>query len=195
MRVLIGCEVFGVVRDAFLARGHDATSCDLQETRVPGPHIQADLREVIRRDPHYDLLIAHPPCTNLAVSGARHFAEKRELQEADLDLVSFILHCSIPKIALENPVSIISTRIRPPDQIIHPFYFGDPEQKTTCLWLKGLLPLHPTCIVRPGRSSLHDLGPSPERGMLRSKTFQGFAEAMAAQWGDLEFPEVALPVG
>lgn len=195
MKVLIGCEISGRVRDAFLRRGHDATSCDLEDTLIPGPHIRDDLRNVIRSGFNPDLLIAHPPCTNLAVSGARHFELKRDLQEQDLDFVSFILNCGVPKIALENPVSIISTRIRPPDQIIHPFYFGDPEQKTTCLWLKGLLPLHPTCIVRPGPSSLHDLGPSADRARLRSTTFPGFAEAMAAQWGDLEFPEVALPVG
>jgi site-specific DNA-cytosine methylase len=144
MRVLVACEYSGRVRDAFAKRGHDAWSCDLLPTEAPGNHYQGDVFEVVNRG--WDLLIAHPPCTDLAVSGARHFAAKKAdgRQDAALDFVRKLLSLKIPKIALENPVSIISSHIRKPDQIIQPWQFGHTEQKATCLWLKGLPLLKPT---------------------------------------------------
>lgn len=135
MKVLIACEYSGAVRDAFIARGHEATSCDLLPTERPGPHYQGDVRDVIGNG--WDLMIAHPPCTHLAVSGARWFAEKQTEQAAALDFVRWLLAAPIQRIALENPISIISSRIRKPDQIIQPWQFGHGETKATCLWLKG----------------------------------------------------------
>lgn len=135
LRVLVACEFSGIVRDAFLARGHYAVSCDLLGTERPGPHITGDVRRVLGMG--WDLMIAHPPCTRLAVSGARWFAMYREEQEAALGFVRLLLEAPIPRIALENPVSVISSRIRKPDQIIQPWQFGHGETKATCLWLKG----------------------------------------------------------
>ena len=150
MRVLIACEYSGRVRDAFLTLGHDAMSCDLLPSESDkGPHYQGDVREVLGDG--WDLMIAHPPCTHLAVSGARHFAAKQSsgVQDEALEFVRMLLSAPIPKIALENPVSIISTHIRKPDQIIQPFWFGHDARKTTCLWLKGLPKLTPTNMVEP----------------------------------------------
>ena len=148
MKVLIACEFSGIVRDAFIERGHDAISCDLLPSERPGPHYQGDVADLLY-DGTFDLMVAHPPCTHLAVSGARWFAEKRQEQAEALDFVRLLLDAPIPMIALENPVSVISSRIRKPDQIIQPWQFGHGETKTTCLWLKNLPKLEPTDIVVP----------------------------------------------
>lgn len=194
MRVLVACEYSGAVRDAFIARGHDAWSCDLLPTDKPGPHYQGDVTKILVAD-RWDLMIAHPPCTHLAVSGARWFKDKQVEQAAALDFVRLLLNAPVPRIALENPVSIISSRIRKPDQIIQPWQFGHEATKTTCLWLKGLPPLTPTKIVgrgarhitKSGRSlpEWYNLPPSTDRWKIRSATFQGIADAMADQWGNL----------
>ncbi len=183
MKVLIACEYSGRVRDAFIAKGHDAWSCDLLPTDAPGPHFQCDVADILNND--WDLMIAHPPCTHLAVSGARHFAAKKAsgVQNAALDFVRMLLNANIPKIALENPISIISSRIRKPDQIIQPWQFGHGETKATCLWLKNLPKLVPTNIVDGRSDRIHKMPPSPDRWKLRSTTYQGIANAMAEQWG------------
>jgi hypothetical protein len=183
MRVLIACEYSGAVRDAFLRAGHDALSCDLLPTDVPGPHYQGDVRDILADG--WDLMIAHPPCTHLAVSGARWFKDKQVEQAEALDFVRLLLAAPIPRIALENPVSVISSRIRKPDQIIQPWQYGHGETKATCLWLKGLPPLVPTDIVEGREPRIHRLPPSPDRWKIRSATFPGIAAAMAAQWGAL----------
>jgi hypothetical protein len=150
MRVLIGCEASGVVRRAFRAHGHEAWSCDLLPTDDQSPyHLQCDIRTVLHD--RWDLAIFHPPCTHLAVSGARWFADKTAEQEAALDFVARLLQAPIPRICVENPVSVIASRIRPPDQTIQPWLFGHPEAKRTCLWLKNLPCLRPTTIVEPSR--------------------------------------------
>lgn len=183
MKVLIACEYSGRVRDAFIAKGHDAWSCDLLPTDAPGPHFQCDVADILNND--WDLMIAHPPCTHLAVSGARHFAAKKAsgVQDAALDFVRMLLNANITKIALENPISIISSRIRKPDQIIQPWQFGHGETKSTCLWLKNLPKLVPTNIVDGRSDRIHKMPPSPDRWKLRSTTYQGIADAMAEQWG------------
>ena len=185
MKVLVACEFSGIVRDAFIKRGHDAMSCDLLPTETPGAHYQGDVRDVL--DYPWDLMIAHPPCTHLSVSGARHFSEKR-MDGRQQSAVSFFMRLAkadIPRIAIENPVCIMSTLWRKPDQTIQPWEFGHGETKATCLWLKGLPPLQPTDIV-PGREArVWKMTPSADRGKLRSRTFQGVADAMAGQWGAL----------
>tara|TARA_B100001939_G_C16911565_1_gene604842 strand:- start:325 stop:870 length:546 start_codon:yes stop_codon:yes gene_type:complete len=181
MKVLIACEYSGRVRDAFTAKGHDAMSCDLLPTDVPGKHYQGDVRDLL--EDHWDLMIAHPPCTHLAVSGARWFKDKKEEQEQALDFVRILLNAPVDKIALENPVSVISSRIRKPDQIIQPWQFGHGETKKTCLWLKNLPPLEPTKVVDGRENRIHRMPPSADRWKLRSTTFQGIADAMAQQWG------------
>ena len=183
MKVLIACEYSGRVRDAFIAKGHDAWSCDLLPTDAPGPHFQCDVADILNND--WDLMIAHPPCTHLAVSGARHFAAKKAsgVQDAALDFVRMLLNANISKIALENPISIISSRIRKPDQIIQPWQFGHGQTKATCLWLKNLPKLVPTNIVDGRSDRIHKMPPSPDRWKLRSTTYQGIADAMAEQWG------------
>lgn len=183
MRVLVACEYSGRVRDAFLALGHEALSCDLLPTEVPGPHYQGDVRDLLAEQ--WDLLIAHPPCTDLAVSGARHFAVKRAdgRQQRALDFVRVLMSAPVARIALENPVSVISSAIRKPSQVVHPWQFGHGEVKATCLWLKGLPLLRPTDVV-PGRvARVHRLPPSPDRWKERSRTYPGIAQAMAHQWG------------
>lgn len=181
MRVLVACEFSGVVRDAFRSRGHDAWSCDLLPTEVEGPHIQGDVLGALADG--WDMMIAHPPCTHLAVSGARWFAAKRVEQEEAIGFVRRLLDAPIPRIALENPVSIISTRIRKPDQIIQPWQFGHGETKKTCLWLKGLPLLEPTEVVSGREARVHRMPPGPDRWKERSRTYRGIAEAMAEQWG------------
>jgi len=181
MRVLVACEFSGVVRDAFLRRGHDAKSCDLLPTESPGPHYQGDVRDILNNG--WDLMIAHPPCTYLAVSGARWFKQRQKEQAEALDFVRLLLDAPIPKIALENPISVISTKIRKPDQIIQPWMFGHPETKATCLWLKDLPPLKPTNIVEGREGRVWKEPPSPDRWKNRSRTLQGVANAMAEQWG------------
>ena len=192
MRILVACEYSGVVRDAFIRGGHTAMSCDLLPTDAPGPHYQGDVSDVIADG--WDLMIAHPPCTYLSVSGM-HWTTRGlrdpELTEDALAFVQLLLDAPIAKIALENPVSIISTRIRKPDQIIQPWWFGHDASKKTCLWLKNLPPLVPTDKL-PGDnktrranqtpSGQNKLGPSADRWKLRSATYQGIADAMVAQW-------------
>ena len=191
MRVLIACEYSGAVRDAFIRAGHYAASCDLLPSDSPlGDHYQCDVTAILDHD--WDLMIAHPPCTHLSVSGARWFKGKQAEQAAALDFVRQLLDAPIPRIALENPVSIISSRIRKPDQIIQPWMFGHEATKTTCLWLKGLPHLTPTNIVGKGARHItksgkslpkwYNLPPSADRWKIRSATFQGIADAMAAQW-------------
>jgi len=184
MKVLIACEYSGIVREAFKKKGHDSWSCDLLETEIPGQHIQGDVLKIL--DEGWDLMIAHPPCTHLAVSGARHFAAKKAsgVQDEALDFVRALLNAPIDKIALENPVSIISTRIRKPDQKIQPWQFGHGETKNTCLWLKNLPPLRPTNIVSGREERIWKMGPSPDRWKDRSRTYQGIADAMADQWSE-----------
>ena len=181
MRVLVACEFSGIVRDAFLNKGHEAISCDTEPTERPGPHYQGDVRKIL--DKGWDLMIAHPPCTHLAVSGARYFKDKVKEQFDALDFVKELMEAPILSICIENPISIISTRIRKPNQIIQPWMFGHGETKATCLWLNGLPMLVPTDIV-PGREALvHRMGPSPDRWKNRSRTYTGIAKAMADQWG------------
>ena len=193
MKVLIACEYSGTVRDAFTALGHDATSCDLLPTDSPGKHYQGNVMDIINDG--WDLMICHPPCTHLAVSGARWFHKKQTEQHEALDFVRKLLDAPIEKICLENPVSIISSKIRKPDQIIQPYMFGHEATKTTCLWLKNLPPLTPTNIVGKGERHItkggrslpkwYNLPPSDDRWKIRSATFKGIAEAMASQWGTL----------
>ena len=182
VRVLVACEFSGIVRDAFRARGHDAWSCDiLPSERGPSRHIRGDVLRYLDLD--WDLMVAHPPCTHLAVSGARWFAGKQREQAEALGFVRALLDAPIRRIALENPVSIISSRIRKPDQVIQPWMFGHGEVKATCLWLKGLPKLVPTDIVEGRAARVHRMAPSPDRWRERSRTLPGIAAAMAVQWG------------
>lgn len=185
MRVLIGCESSGRVRDAFIKVGHEAMSCDLLPTEVVGPHYQGDLFDVI--DYPWDLAIFHPECTHLSVSGARHFAEKR-MDGRQQRAVSFFMRIvrqsgHIPMTAIENPICIMSGLYRKPDQIIQPWMFGHGETKATCLWLKGLPKLTPTNIVEGREARVHKMPPGPNRWKDRSRTYPGIADGMAAQWG------------
>ena len=200
MKVLEACEYSGTVRDSFIKRGHDAISCDLLPTDKPGPHYQGDVLDIINDG--FDLMIAHPPCTYLSVSGM-HWTTRGlrdpQLTEDALDFVRVLLNADIPMIALENPVSVISSRIRKPDQIIHPWMFGHDASKKTCLWLKNLPPLESTEVVQPrvinGKnrwgnqtdSGQNKLPPSKDRWKIRSETYIGIAEAMAEQWGNIKF--------
>jgi len=181
MRVLVACEYSGTVRDAFRARGHDAMSCDLLPTERPGPHYQGDVFDIIWDG--WDLMIAHPPCTHLAVSGARWWKDKQAEQAEALMFVHALMDAPIPRIAIENPISKISTAIRKPDQIVQPWQFGHGETKATCLWLKGLPKLVPTDIVDGREARIHKMPPSKDRWKERSRTYPGIAVAMAAQWG------------
>jgi len=182
VRVLVACEFSGTVRDAFAALDHDALSCDLLPSERPGHHYQGDVRDVLHHG--WDLMVCHPPCTHLAVSGARWFAEKRQEQEEALGFVRLLLDAPIERIALENPVSVISSRIRRPEQIVQPWQFGHPETKATCLWLKNLPKLVPTDIVEGREARVHRMPPGPDRWKERSRTLPGIAAAMAAQWGN-----------
>ena len=182
MKVLVACEYSGVVRRAFTERGHVALSCDLLPAEDHSPnHYQGDVFDIIGEG--WDLMIAHPPCTHLAVSGARWFKDKQAEQAEALDFVQRLLDADIPKIALENPISVISSRIRKPDQIIQPWQFGHGETKATCLWLKGLNPLVPTNIVDGREQRVWKMPPGPDRWKERSRTYVGIADAMAEQWG------------
>ena len=206
LSVLVACEFSGIVRDAFIARGHDAVSCDLLPTEHPGPHIQVDVLAIL--DQGWDLMIAHPPCTNLAASGARTWAGKRAdgRQQQGIDFFMALVKAPIPRKAIENPVGIMSSVYRKPDQIIQPWQFGHPETKTTCLWLFDLGPLKATAIVKPdymrkpdGTYLLDKKGKrysrthfmtgwkmkGVEQWKERSRTFPGIANAMSSQWGDL----------
>jgi len=183
MKVLVACEYSGRVRDAFIRLGHDAMSCDLLPTDVPGPHYLGDVRDVL--DDGWDLMVAHPPCDHLAVSGARWFKEKRAdgRQQAAIEFFMLLANADIPRICIENPVCIMSSHWRKPDQIIQPWQFGHGETKATCLWLKNLPPLMPTNIVEGREARVHKMPPTPDRWKERSRTFQGVADAMADQWG------------
>lgn len=182
MKVLIGCEFSGVVRREFRLLGHDAWSCDLLPSDDNDVHhIQGDVLEVL--DNGWDLAIFHPPCTNLAVSGARWFKYKQKEQKEALEFVKLLLSTGIPKVALENPISIISTHIRKPDQIIQPWQFGHGEVKSTCLWLSNLPKLIPTNIVQGRETKILNMAPTHDRGRKRSITYTGIAKAMAEQWG------------
>lgn len=186
MNVLIGCEESGVVRNAFAQHGHHVLSCDLLPTRIAGPHYQGDVFDVA--DYPWDLVILHPPCTHTAVSGARHFAEKwmdgRQAVGVAFALRLWKAFAHVPRLAMEQPVSILSSLWRKPDQIIQPWQFGHGETKATCLWLRGLPPLRPTNVVAGREARVHHMAPSPERARLRSETFQGIADAMASQWSE-----------
>jgi hypothetical protein len=213
MKVLVACEYSGVVRDAFINKGHEAVSCDLLPCESDlGEHYQGDVTDILYDG--WDMMIAHPPCTYLSVSGARWYyhpedkelpyeerrphplhPNRRQLQQEALDFVQLLLDASIEKIAVENPVSVISTRIKKPTQIIQPYEYGHPTSKSTCLWLKNLEPLQPTDIVEPIWINVSDgkrmskfhydtyTLPKEERGKIRSATFPGIAKAMADQWG------------
>jgi len=196
MRVLIACEYSGRVRDAFIRGGHEAMSCDLLPTDSPGPHYQGDVRDVMHEG--WDLMVAHPPCTYLSVSGM-HWTTRGlrdpKLTEDALDFVRLLMNAPVDRIAIENPISVISSRICKPDQIINPYEFGHDASKKTCLWLKNLLPLKPTKMIEPriinGRKrwgnqtdgGQNKLAPSADRWKIRSETYQGIADAMAKQWG------------
>lgn len=191
MKVLVACEYSGRVREAFRARGHIAYSVDLLPSEDGSDHhYQMDIFEFINAVNNgatkFDLMIAHPPCTHLAVSGARWFKDKKEEQEKALEFVRSLMRVDIPLIAIENPISIISSRIRKPNQIIQPWMFGHGETKATCLWLKGLPPLAPTDIVEGREPKVHMMPPGPDRWKERSRTYQGIADAMAEQWGQLD---------
>lgn len=181
MRILVACEFSGIVRDAFLARGHDAWSCDLLPSERPGPHIQGDILPELEKP--WDLLIAHPPCTHLSVSGARWFKDKQKEQIAAINFFMAFTACpNIPRICIENPISIMSTKYRKPDQILQPWQYGNPFTKATCLWLKGLVPLVPTNIVEGREQQCWKEPPGINRWKNRSRTYQGIADAMAEQW-------------
>lgn len=192
MRVLIACEFSGAVREAFRRRGHDAWSCDLLESEDNSKyHFHDDIFYVLQHYPDWDLMIAHPPCTHLASSGARWFKEKKQEQTNAVSFVWALGASTAPKIAIENPIGVLSTQYRKPDQIIQPWMFGHPESKATCLWLKGLPKLTATKDVREEmlslplskRTRVHYARPGPDRWKERSRTLTGIAEAMATQWG------------
>ena len=188
MRVLVACEYSGRVRDAFIRRGHDAMSCDLLPTEVAGPHYQGPVEDVLHDG--WDLMIAHPPCTDLAVSGSRHFPEKIAdgRQAAALNFVRLLMAAPIERWCIENPVSVISSAIRPPDQIIQPWEFGHGEVKATCLWLHNLPKLRPSNCVKGREERVLLMPPGPNRWKERSRTFEGVAEAMGDQWGGRMLP-------
>jgi hypothetical protein len=185
MRVIVGCEFSQIVTKAFRNKGHDAYSCDLLPTEGnPEWHFQGDILELLKRE-QFDLGIFHPPCTHLAVSGARWFKDKIEEQKAALAFVRQLMLAPIGKICIENPISVISSRIKKPDQIIQPWQFGHGETKATCLWLKNLPLLKPTNIVDGRKNRVHREPPGPERWKNRSRTYTGIAEAMVETWGGL----------
>jgi len=181
VNILVACEFSGIVRDAFIRRGHCAISCDLLPTEVPGPHYQGDIRTLLWLP--WDMLLTFPPCTHLASSGARWWKEKENAQAEALEFVRMLLGAPIPKICLENPVGIISTRVRKPDQYIQPWMFGHGETKKTGLWLKGLPLLQPTDVVSGREPRVHHCRPGPDRWKERSRFLTGIAQAMAQQWG------------
>jgi site-specific DNA-cytosine methylase len=196
MKVLIACEFTGLIREAFKQKGHDAWSCDLLDSEIPGQHFRQDIFNKNGKwnlPTDFDLMIAHPPCTHLAVCGAKWFHEKELEQRKAIWFFMALWNAPVPKICLENPIGIMSTNFRKPDQIIQPWQFGDEATKSTCLWLKNLSPLFPTRIVSKGKMSIfksgkkmpewYNLPPGPERSKIRSKTFPGIAKAMAEQWG------------
>lgn len=182
MRVIVACEFSGSVRDAFAKRGHDAWSCDILPSEKPGNHIQDDVRNVDLSS--YDIMIGHPPCTHLAVSGARWWKIKKKEQEESIEFVRWLMSAPVQRIAIENPIGILSTVIRKPDQTIQPWQHGHGETKATCLWLKGLPLLEPSNIVSGRQPRVHREPPGPDRWARRSRTLPGIAAAMAEQWGN-----------
>lgn len=185
MNVLVACEYSGIVRDAFARKGHNAWSCDILPTESPGQHYQGFIQDLLKDKPNWDLIIAHPPCTDLAVSGARWFKQKQAdgSQQVSIDFFIWFTHLRCDKVCIENPVGIMSTLYRKPDQIIQPWQFGHGETKATCLWLKGLPKLQPTDIVEGREQRIWKMSPSENRWKERSRTFSGIATAMADQWG------------
>lgn len=181
MKVLIACEFSGIIREAFKLLGHNAWSCDLIPSEISGQHIQVDVLTILQDE--WDLMIAHPPCTYLAVSGARWFKDRQLEQLLALNFVESLFNAPIPKICIENPISIISTKFRKPDQIVQPWWFGHGEVKATCLWLKNLSLLKPTNIVKGREPRVHYESPNVDRWKNRSRTLNGIANAMANQWG------------
>ena len=184
MKVLIACEFSGIVREEFRKRGHNAWSCDLLDTEIPGQHIKGNVLQIL--DQEWDLMIAHPPCTYICISGARWFKDRQAEQKEALIFVESLFNAPIQRIAIENPIGVISTRICKPAQIIQPWQFGHGETKATCLWLNNLPLLKPTEIVEERRNKIHRMGPSKDRSKNRSRTYAGIAKAMAAQWGVLK---------
>lgn len=190
MRILIACEYSAIERTAFEQKGHDVWSCDLEDTEVPGNHIKGDVLEILNDG--WDMLIGHPPCTYLANSGARWNQHRRDLQDEAVEFVQALMDAPITHIAIENPIGVLSSRIRPPDQIIQPWQFGHGETKATCLWLKNLPTLKPTDIV-PGREHrIHRMSPGPDRQKERSRSYTGIAAAMADQWSRPLFVQKSL---
>ncbi len=185
MKILVACEFSGIVRDSFIKKGHDAISCDLLPSEKKGPHYTGDIRNII--NDYWDMMIAFPPCTDIAVSGARWFWYKKQdgRQQMAIDFFMMLANSNIEQICIENPVGIMSTEWRKPDQIIHPWQFGHGEVKKTCLWLKGLPLLKPGKIVDGREPRIWKMPPSKNRGKLRSVFYQGIANAMANQWGIL----------
>ena len=181
MKVLVACEFSGTVRDAFIRKGHDAISCDLEPSETPGPHYQGPVQGIL--DQNWDMLIGHPPCTYLAVSGARWWAGRKQEQSDALEFVRLLMNAKIPRIAIENPIGKIGTAIRKANQIIQPWMFGHGETKATCIWLTGLPKLVPTNVVDGREARIHRMAPSKNRQKERSRTYLGIAEAMAQQWG------------
>jgi site-specific DNA-cytosine methylase len=187
MEVAVICEFSGIVRDAFTKLGHNAVSYDLLPTERPGRHVEMDVRmmpEHLWSD--FDLIICHPPCTYLAVSGARWWPERQKEQQKAIEFVKYLMNLPVKRIAIENPIGILSTVIRKPDQIIQPWQFGHGETKATCLWLKNLPKLQPTNIVEGREPRIHRMPPGPDRWKERSRTYTGIAQAMAEQWGRLD---------
>lgn len=202
MKVLIACEFSGIVRDAFISRGHDAISCDLLPTERPGPHYQGSVLDLI--DEPFDLMIAHPPCTYLTVAANKYmkpeyesrFPDRKQQRREAIAFFLVLYHFrNVKRICIENPIGIMSTHFRKPDQIVQPFHFGHPDRKPTCLWLKDLPKLEHTNVVIPNivqnrngktASAHHDAAlrlPAEDRWKVRSRTYQGIADAMAKQWG------------
>ena len=182
MNILVACEFSGLVRDAFRAKGHNAVSCDLEPSERPGPHYQGDVRDLLEGD--WDMIIAFPPCTHLCRSGARWFKAKQAdgRQQEAIDFFLLFTDLSCPRVAIENPVGIMSTLYRKPDQVIQPWQFGHGEIKKTCLWLKGLPPLFSMEIAPGNKPRIHYMAPGPNRAKERSRTYSGFAQAMSDQW-------------
>lgn len=190
VRVLVACEYSGRVRDAFRRHGHDAWSCDLLECEAnPRWHLQHPVEQVLADG--WDMMVAHPPCTHLAVSGSRHFHRKQAEQAEALAFVRLLMNAPIERWCIENPVSVISSAIAAPSQIIQPWEFGHGETKATCLWLRNLPRLRPTEIVEGREAKVHLMPPSPERWRERSRTYQGIADAMGQQWGARVLPPIS----
>jgi hypothetical protein len=183
VNILVACEFSGTVRDAFTRAGHFAVSCDLIPSEAPGWHYLGDVFDIIDGD--WDLMIAHPPCTHLAVSGARWFKGKEQEQAKAVDFFTRLADSAIPRVAVENPISIMSTRYRKPDQIIQPWQHGHGETKSTCLWLRGLPVLKPSNVVEGREAKIHHMAPGKNRWKNRSRTYPGIAESMASQWGSM----------